>query len=429
MKRSLHAIAMVATMAAGPAAAATPVAPVAVQAVRVADFIDTLGVNTHLGYNDGGYANVRAVLRDLNYLGIRQVRDSTPDPNGGSPYRAYLASIAVAVKAGIRFDLVVDPALPITTSLDQVERLMRHGTQAVTSIEGPNEINNAPVRYRGQCCEAAAEAFQHDLYAAVKADPLLRKLPVYYLTGGRRIDLDAGPGLADYANGHPYLYQGGSPGSRIVDEFKTYFTMPLPYPRVITETGYFDQPDDPAGSGVDGATQARLTLDLLFDAFRQGVGRTYLYQLLSAYPDAQRNSPDIEYGLFNQDNSPKPVAAAIHNLTSMLSDTATTSATFTPGRLDYSVSGLPATGQSVLLQRESGSYILVVWAEPRIWNEATHTPEAAPVNRVVVTLAARASRISVRDPLLGVASARTYANANAVSLDLSDHPIVLVIQR
>lgn len=428
MKRSLHGIALVAMMAAGSATAAPSTAPVAVQAARVADFIGTLGVNTHLGYNDGGYANVNAVIRDLDYLGIRQVRDGTPNPKGGSPYRAYLGSLAAAAEAGIRFDLVIDPALPIATSLDQVGRVVHHGANAVTSIEGPNEINNAPVRYQGQRGEAAGEAFQHDLYAAVKADPLLRKLPVYYLTGGRRIDLGAGPRLADYANGHPYPYRGASPGPRIVNEFQTYFTMPLPYARVITETGYFDQPTNPAGSGVDGATQARLTLDLLFDAFRQGVGRTYLYQLLSAYPDPQRNSSDIEYGLFNQDNSPKPVATAIHNLTSMLSDTSTKAATFATGRLAYSVSGMPPTGQSVLLQRASGSYILVIWAEPRIWNEAAHAPKAAPPNRVIVTLPERASRLYVGDPMLGAASTMTYEGANSVSLDLTDHPIVLTIQ-
>ena len=429
MKRSLHGVALVATMAAGPAAAAPSAAPVMVQAARVADFIDTLGVNTHLGYNDGGYADVNAVIRDLHYLGIRQVRDATPNPNGGSPYRAQLGSIAAAVGAGIRFDLFIDPTLPIATSLDQVGHVMHQAARAVTGIEGPNEINNAPVRYRGLRGEAAGEAFQHDLYAAVKADPLLGELPVYYLTGGRRIDLGADPGLADDANGHPYPYRGASPGPRIVNEFETYFTMPLPYPRVITETGYFDQPGDPAGSGVDGATQARLTLDLLFDAFRQGVGRTYLYQLLSAYPDPQRNSPDIEYGLFNQDNSPKPVATAIHDLTSMLSDMATNAATFTTGGLAYSLAGMPPTGQSVLLQRASGNYSLVVWAEPRIWNEATHAPKAAPSSRILVTLAARASSISVGDPLLGTASIAAYEDANSVSLDLTDHPIVLTIQR
>lgn len=414
---------------AGPARPSPFTEPAAVQAARVADFVGTLGVNTHLGYNDGAYANVHDVILDLDYLGIRQVRDGTPNPNGGSPYRAYLGSIAAAVKAGIRFDLVVDPALPIAVSLDQVERVMHQAAHAVAGIEGPNEINNAPFRYGMLSGEAAGEAFQHDLYAAVKADAATTDHPVYYLTGGRTINLRTNPKLADYANGHPYPYQGTSPGARIMDEFQTHFTMPMPYARVITETGYFNQPTNPAGSGVDSPTQARLTLDLLFDAFRQGVSKTYLYQLLSAYPDPGGNNSDIEYGLFNQDNSPKPVATAIHDLTSLLSDMGAKAETFRTGSLTYAVTGLPATGQSVLLEQSNGTYILVLWVEPRIWNEAAHAPVAAPVSQVTVNLREPASLVSVNDPLPSAASMTTYENARSIRLGLTDHPIVLKIQQ
>ena len=403
-------------------------APAPVRAARVADFISTLGVNTHLGYNDGAYADVGRVIRDLAYLGIRQVRDSTPNPNGGSPYHAYLRSIATAVGAGIRFDFIVDPSLPIPISLDQIARVQQQAPDAVASIEGPNEINNAPVTYQELTGEAAAEAFQRDLYAGVRANPALENHPVFYLTGGRAIDLRAHPGLADYANGHPYPYRGASPGPRIAGEFQTYFTMPLPYARVITETGYFNQPDDPAGSGVDSATQARLTLDLLFDAFKQGVSRTYLYQLLSAYPDPGHHSPDNEYGLFNQDSSPKPVATAIHQLTALLADTGPSAGSFATGSLAYAVTGFPATGHSVLLQQSGGTYILVLWAEPGIWNEAAHAPVAAPPSQVIVTLATPAALVQADDPLRSAATMATYPHTDTITLSLTDHPILLRIR-
>ena len=35
---------------------------------RVQDFLNTVGVNTHLSYTDGGYANVANVVKDLKYL-------------------------------------------------------------------------------------------------------------------------------------------------------------------------------------------------------------------------------------------------------------------------------------------------------------------------------------------------------------------------
>jgi hypothetical protein len=100
------------------------------------------------------------------------------------------------------------------------------------------------------------------------------------------------------------------------------------YAKVITETGYYDEPRNPYGSGVDNITAAKLTLNLLLDAASQGVSRTFLYQLRSAYPDPGDTNTDVEYGLFRKDNSPKPMAVAIHNLTTILADPGSDAATF-----------------------------------------------------------------------------------------------------
>lgn len=43
--------------------------------MRAEDFLNTLGVNTHIPYTDGGYANINNVASDLAYLGIDNVRD------------------------------------------------------------------------------------------------------------------------------------------------------------------------------------------------------------------------------------------------------------------------------------------------------------------------------------------------------------------
>ena len=50
-------------------------------------------------------------------------------------------------------------------------------------------------------------------------------------------------------------------------------------PNVITETGYNTDTSD-TYSGVDQTVQAKFTLDTLVDAYKMGVAKTYLYELL-----------------------------------------------------------------------------------------------------------------------------------------------------
>ena len=80
-------------------------------------------------------------------------------------------------------------------------------------------------------------------------------------------------------------------------------------PTVITETGYETNPADSYG-GADQTVQAKYTLDILVDAFLDGVSQTYLYELF--------DEGGQHFGLFNTDGTPKLVATAIHNLTTLL---------------------------------------------------------------------------------------------------------------
>jgi hypothetical protein len=45
-------------------------------AMRAADFIGTLGVNTHIDFAAYGYQNLSVVESAINYLGLKNLRDS-----------------------------------------------------------------------------------------------------------------------------------------------------------------------------------------------------------------------------------------------------------------------------------------------------------------------------------------------------------------
>ncbi|HHM1099539.1 TPA: hypothetical protein ACRGOW_005703, partial [Klebsiella pneumoniae] len=71
-------------------------------AIRVADVVDKLGVNTHINYTDGQYANIAQDLSDIQYLGLTNLRDAAPNPGFAGQ-----ENLAAAAQAGMTFDFVV----------------------------------------------------------------------------------------------------------------------------------------------------------------------------------------------------------------------------------------------------------------------------------------------------------------------------------
>jgi hypothetical protein len=405
-------------LAAGFACGYAPAAKAA-EAAKAADFLNSLGVATHLNYTDGTYANYESVIADLNYLGIHKLRDATPDPYGGIPYQNYITALDAVTKAGNKFDFITAPGLPLKTTLDQVGAIERLHPGSVIAVEGPNETNNNPVTYEGRDGTAAALAYQRDLYRAVHGSRLLRNVSVYYYTG---FDVATTlTGLADFANCHPYSHQGEQPARRIATEFGKQFAMAPPYPRVITEAGFFDVPSAP--NGVDDATQAKDTLNLYMDAFAQGVTLTYVYQLVSAYPN---QFSDTQSGMFRIDHSPKPVATAVHNLTTILADDGR--GAVKPASLDYSVAAMPVTGHSRLLEKSSGVFDIVLWSEPVNWNDRTHRPVGVSQTAVTVTMSGTAGNVAVYDPLVGTKPVARAQHVTDITVALRDHPLIIEVR-
>lgn len=394
---------------------------------RAADFRDSLGVNVFLQYTDGGYANYQNVTADLNYLGVHNMREGTPDPSGGVPYQQYVNDLNQVLSAGNRVEFVTSPGLPLSTSMGQIDAIAKAHPGAVVAVEGPNEINNFPVTYNGLSGEAAAEAYQKDLYAAVKADPNLSGASVYYFTGydqmpgGNSTNPATTPGLADFDNQHPYPKNGDPPAGYVARSATLTNESPPTGPAVYTEAGYSTTG---VFNGGDADVQAKYTLDMLMDDAQQGISKTYLYQLLDAY---QPGSPqgDDGFGLFDPSNQPKEAATAIHNLTSVLADTGGGAGSFTPAALAYSVSGEPSGGHDFLMQKSSGAYDIAVWNEPPIWNSGTKTETPAPAVSETVNLGQTFGTVNVYDPLTGTAPVATYSNVSTVALSVTDHPLIV----
>ncbi|MDP9096890.1 MAG: hypothetical protein M3N26_10135, partial [Pseudomonadota bacterium] len=160
-----------------------------------------------------------------------------------------------------------------------------------------------------------------------------------------------------------------------------------------------------------------------FDAAQRGITPTFLYELLDEAADPSNTDPQLHYGLFNADGSPKPVATALHNLTTML-----TAANATPGIppvVSLRLGNAPETAQTMTLTGAAGTTIVAVWAEPPIWDPITHTEIVAPLVQTEIDLGSTVASVQVLDPLAGTRPIASYANVSRLTVSISDHPLLI----
>ena len=100
--------------------------------------------------------------------------------------------------------------------------------------------------------------------------------------------------------------------------------------------------------------------------------------------------------------------------------------------LNYSVTGLPAYdgntqggGNSLLLQKTSGNFYIVVWNEPQIWDQAGRvaiTPSTVPVT---VNFGSTFGTVNVYDPLVGSTRISQSTNISSINLNLVKDPLII----
>lgn len=394
---------------------------VASKAIAAGAFVDKIGVNTHIPYTDGGYANVGKVLEALQYLGVGHLRDAVPDPSlpggGGSNFGAF-------AKSGYQFDFVVASNLPLTKTLSLLEDFARIYPRAITSVEGPNEVNNWPVTYKGRKGPEAAVEYQDDLYTAVKASPALGEIQVYNLTSWPELF-----GKFDVYNAHTYPPKGEQPASAIANVMDQASRLDPKDKAAITEVGYYTLPGKGTWGGVDEPTQAKLTLNLILDSVNAGILKVYVYQLLDAYPDPKGSEMEKHFGLFDIAYRPKPAATAIHNLiqTVTAKGRGQPSGELRAPKLTVSSDGLAV--KHLLVDGDGDLSTLILWDERPIWDHETNA--ALPVKPVAVTVESDGdlNTVEIFDPTGAAEPVQTLDKARSVTVELQGYPKLVRFRR
>jgi trimeric autotransporter adhesin len=392
-------------------------------------FNQSIGVNVHMSFMSTPYRDVAAVRSTLKYLGINYVRDAFYNAAG-------LSASEELAAAGIKFDLFLpvfpDSTVDIAEFMSQLDTLEKSYPGSIVAVEGPNEVNSQPAKFNGGTSPTNQVALQAALHAAVGADPNLKGIPVYSLTIGSDIGSafeaygDLSP-FADYGNAHPYLPDDSTPGSALDSLLPIQAGINArSLPIVITETGWTTDSNDPY-NGADQMTQAKLTLDTLMDAFKDGVVKTYVYELMDEASDTGNTNNQYHYGLFNFDGTPKLAANAIHNLTTILADPGSI-LPFTPGTLSYAIPDLPPNCNQLLLEKNDRTFELVLWAETPVWDPATKNGVVAPTKSRAIKFEQMQKAVRIFDPLQSTTPIATYSYVQLIQVELTDHPIIIEIE-
>jgi hypothetical protein len=342
---------------------------------RSADaFVDSVGVNVHLGYYGTAYVSkVTQVKALLTGLGVRHVRDGVyPGQTNVCQAESALAS------HGIHVDDITTPTL----TLDTFKAWQACTGNAADAIESANEYDishpSSDTNWAGTLV-----ATQQQLYGTFKPN-----VPGVVVLGPALTSESAYAAVAplgsyaDFGNMHDY-FAGRNPGTGGwggTGAFGTYGSLAYNIavaaqatgtkPMVATETGYADASSDPYY--VPAATKTDYTLRTLLEHWNAGVARTYLYELVD-----EGGAPFGSYGLADANANPKRVYTALKGLLTHLSDPGPA---FSPTSLTYALTA-PSSVHHTLLQKRSGTYELLLWIEAPQWDPVTNTvTTVAPVS-------------------------------------------------
>jgi hypothetical protein len=354
-----------------------------------------VGVNVHMQYHDTPYNDGARVLDLLRYIKVTQVRDIAPSTSGEQAIYAALAG------SGIRFDLF-DQGAPDSARL--VKALATRHPGSIIALEGPNEIDNFPVRAGQDTGRAAADRIQQGLWRLAQGSAALRGASLYMYTGFA----PDRPGVL--GNIHFYTRRGQDPTAQLLGAVWSTNRGDGSRPFVVTETGYFTGTPGDGWGGVSEAGQARGTIEDLLDAFRIGADSVFIYELIDEAPDTGPMDQEHHFGLYDLACRPKAAAHALHNLMSLL-DTPVRGAAAAP-----SPAFDPSAAHALVIRDTPTAYSLAIWRpSPR-----TARPDAIRVDlKRVMPLA------EVIHPLVSTQPNQRFHDVRFLTLDPTAGPVVL----
>jgi hypothetical protein len=416
------------------------------QAVALDTMADFIGVNTHMTFGGTPYLNKELVTAVLGDIGFRNIRDGWSNNTPSLSLTSWL--IANHASYGLRLSWFIDPAINGGCTPDTICSFIasQQGlADCLAYLEGPNEwdLANGDVTGGGFTEDAAGlPAVMSAIYTArsahgLSAVPILG--PSIGYNGSRGFNSQVGniAQYIDYNNCHDYWGADDSSTANLAEVItaaQEYETSELIAVKkcVTTEFGWNDSS---GAAGNPQLTDQVIAIDLIRSHFMrynsgQWIG-SYVFMLFdddSGWGICDPTSLYGETGSGYISGSPaacyKPQAIAHKSLLSLISDPDTS---FTPGKLNFSLSGLGLTSdtQSNLFQKSDGSFWLAVWqANDQLFMATGSQTQAtiispAPVRSDITLTLNSNTAVSITQYLpasFGTTAVTTVANASLATI-------------
>lgn len=394
-------------------------------AKSAAAFVDSIGFNTHLHYYDTAYGNFSLIKQRLQEAGIQHIRDGGSDPT-------WVQHINQLGNEGIKTTVVIDPNIGVGPDasydikppgyqvLNFVKNIIPDGVEAVEILNEFDIWHQSGYSRNGQPVTsdnwvAYLRDFTRDTYNQINSDPATQNIPVIgpsfvYPDSSQRVgDLSQ---WVDYGNMHPYNYPS-YPGNGNLDQEMSNRSLPFKtLPMIATEAGYHTA-NITNDRSVSEAVQGKYIPRVFLNNFNQGIYRTFSYELIDQTPNP--NDGEANFGILRYDGSPKPAFTAMQNLIQLLDDTETN---FTPGSLNYRLSGNTNYLQQTLLQKQNGDFYLVLWLEV----PSTDQTNSHQVTLTLNTAIEQATTYLPNDSANAVAQ---FTSPTQLTLTVPDSPLVV----
>jgi hypothetical protein len=405
-------------------------ATAAIPTFSAGEFIDSVGVNTHLHHAGTFYdLHFEQMLSRLLAARITHVRDGATDLDGNFYPRDAAERFAALGRAGIRVTFIFRPWV----SREFVTGWPARVAPAFEAYEAPNEFNlQTAVPWSKTLRDWLPRFAQY-----IREEPAVARYPI---VGPSIADLGGEPQRQlgdlsahfDYGNLHKY-YRAytvenagyGAPGTAPCERLRygqlgyalcQARRISADKPVICTEAGY-------GGAGTPGRElspelQARYVTRLLLLHFAAGIRRTFLYQLADSGTDA-----GAHFGLLDEQGGEKP---AYRQVAALMAELAGAPPDRSPAPLPATLASAPPALKAMAFGKGDGGYRLVLWQEVASADPRTSAPLPVASRQVQVSLPANYRFTGVLAfGTDGRATTRAVPASRTLDLDVTDNPTVV----
>lgn len=400
------------------------------QPAKMADtFVDSIGVDTHLGYLDTVYNSEYPLIKDkLSALGVRHVRDAAFVSSSKERNELVYGRYRQLAAMGARFNLTIDPRRDGLQTVDQdkIAQVEQLAGPSLESFEGPNELDVSGI----PDWASFLRSYQKRLYLSVKGNTSTQHTPVIGPALAHAYNASTVGDLSSYMNfGNMHPYPGGKhPGHYTLDEYniRNSRSMSGSKPFMPSETGYHTTVGWNGGHpGVSEQAMGKYMPRLYLEYFNRDIPRTYGYEFIDHEPDPNQVNREAHFGLLRNDGTEKPAYNALENLIALLEDSGPK---FTTSNLNYSLSGDTAGVHRTLLQKRDGTFYLVLWQEVPSYDLEIKRDISVPNQKVTLTLNQPIKEASTYLPNVSNTPVKQYVTPKQFDLDVPDHPLVVELK-